>query len=270
MLFVLVRLLLAHRPRARVPRFHRESHSSRVGSRALFETSSWNLRNRRSWKVLERLAELAGTGPVLAYRSERMPPGLSEAQRALALAEAGEYALTFAIETAANPGESRRGKARRIWKAMTPETGARAAIFFTHGLAETTAKLASAPGHHLSPARQSNARSLLRSALPWSDEEEEVVQRQAARIDPETAQGAEGARVWLAFHAVSMIVGDETAAGLPGFAVLEYEDDLDRLLAGHAWQMCFSRGTAPYLGISDEEGMDRWRRRQRGSLEDVP
>jgi hypothetical protein len=193
-----------------------------------------------------------------------MPAGMSDAQRALALTEAGEYALTFVIETAANPGESRRGKARRIWRAMTPETGARAAIFFTHGLAETAAKLASGHGHHLSPARQSNARALLGSTFPWSDEEETMVGEQATRIEPETAAGAEGARVWLAFHAVSMIVGDETAAGLPGFAVLEHGDDLDRLLAGHAWQLCFSHGTVPYLGLSDGEGMDRWRRRHRG------
>jgi hypothetical protein len=193
-----------------------------------------------------------------------MPSGLSSAQQALALAEEGEYALTLVIETAANPGDSSRRKVRKVWRAVTPQSGARAAIFFTHGLAETTSKLASAPGHHLSAERQGNARALLRTTFPWSDEEEAMVQEQATRIDPETAQGVESARVWLGFHAVTMIVGEETAAALPGFAGLESRDDLDRLLAGHAWQLCSATALCPTSVYLTGEGMDRWRRRQRG------
>lgn len=152
----------------------------------MFETSPWNLRNRRGYAALKRLGEIAGTGVVGAASLDEMPESFRPQDRAMSLVEAGDQTLTLMIETAAAPvGGGGRGQARRIWKAMTPETGARADIFVTHGIAATTAVLATAPGHHLSADRQIEVRRLLKNTFPWSNKDEELIQRLAAGIEAE-------------------------------------------------------------------------------------
>jgi hypothetical protein len=58
-----------------------------------------HIRNRRAIAALQRLGQLAGTGLVLAG-AERLPAGLTPAQHAMAIAEKGDQALSFMIETA--------------------------------------------------------------------------------------------------------------------------------------------------------------------------
>lgn len=220
----------------------------------MFETSPWNLRNRRAFAVLQRLGEMAGTGIVLAGEFGSMPRGLRPAQRAMALVEAGDHALTMMIETAAS------NRTRRVWKAMTPETGARAVIFLTHGLAATTEAVASAPGTE----RQREARELVKASFPWSDEEERLLQEQVAKIDADSRTGLDESTVWIAFHAIRFIVGDEAAGTLPGFASLDRQENLalglmdtspEALFAHSAWEVCFRHALPPYLHVSDPEGM---------------
>lgn len=225
----------------------------------------FKVRNRRLVGVLERLHEMAGATLGGAPIEGRMPPdfgdppGFADAQRAISLADAGQDALTLAIVTAGDPtGDHPKRITRKVWKAMTPDAGARASIFYTHSLAEVTARQASAPGHHLDPKRQQEARELLRAHYPWSDEEEAVVQEQAGLIDPETLTGVEEARMGLVLHAISMIVGRNEALRLPGLALLGPGAGLDRYSAQMAWQFCFNRGLPPYLERSDPDGMARW------------
>jgi hypothetical protein len=218
--------------------------------------ATWTLRNRRSFAVLERLGELSGTGIVLAGSLgdlDAMPANLSDAQRAMSVAEAGEHALTLIIETAASTG-GRGGKARKVWKALTPERGASAAVFLAHGLAATTARLASAPGHHLSVARQEDARALLRRHFPWSNGDEAEVGDAADGIHPASAMGIEDARIQTAFGAVRRIIGED-AARLPGFAAWSNSDPADQYLAGLGWQICFNHSLRPFLAVTDPDGL---------------
>lgn len=212
----------------------------------MFETL--RLRDRRSFAVLERLAEQAGTGIVLAGHFEEMPNYLDDVQRAMALAEVGGLALTLVIGTT--------GKPRSIWKPMTPDTGAKATIYLTHGIAATTARLASVAAHHLDSQRQHEARDLLRATFPWSDEDESRISQRADLINPGTAEGVEQAQVGLAYDAVQMIVGD-AAATLPGFAGLNSDDSLNEYTSVMSWSICFNHVTPPYLRLSDPAGMAR-------------
>jgi hypothetical protein len=244
----------------------------------VFETSRWNLRNRRALAALERLGKIAGTGIVGVGSMPRRSflEVLRPAERAMALVEAGDQALTLMIETAATPVGADRGQARQIWKTMTPETGARADVFVTHGLAATTATLASAPGHHLSVQPQLEARELLRATFPWSEEEEQLVQEQVKQIDAETGSGGDESFIWLAFHAIRFIVGEAAAVALPGFPsfvrglfsgelraygleVGILDTSPEAFLSQQAWRVCAGHAMQPYLRISDPDGMRKWR-----------
>lgn len=242
----------------------------------MFETSPWNLRNRRAIATLERLGKIAGTGILGAASFDSMPEGLRPQDRAMALVEAGDQALTLMIETAATPVGRGRGQARRIWKAMTPETGARADVFVTHGLAATTAALASAPEHHLGVEPQLEARKLLRATFPWSEEEEQLVQEQVKQIDAETGSGGDEAFIWIAFHAIRFIAGDAAAVALPGFPSFvrglfrgdlhEYGPEVgildtspEAFLSQEAWRVCSGHAMPLYLQLSDPDGMRKWR-----------
>jgi hypothetical protein len=131
------------------------------------------LRERKSWAVLRRLGKLSGTGVIAAITWDRLPDGTTDAQRATAIAETGEYALTMIIESAGEFAD--QDVTRHIWKAVTPDAGAQAAVFVAHGLAATTAKLAAFPDHHLNATAHERARSLLRGSFPWSEAEERAI-----------------------------------------------------------------------------------------------
>lgn len=212
--------------------------------------STWKLSNRRGFAVLERLGELAGTGIVLADEEE-MPSGLSDAQRAMALAEVGDFCLALVIDTATN------GKAKRLWKAMSAESGAAAAVFLAHGLAATTARLASAPNHHLSVARQDAARALMRSHLPWTTPDDDEIAGIERSITPEDAGGLDEARVRVAFGAISRVIGEAEAYGLPGLAPLADHsgDPADRYVSGLSWQICWNHVLPRWLAVTDSEGL---------------
>lgn len=240
----------------------------------MFETSRWNLRNRRGYAALERLGKIAGTGVIGAALYDSMPEVWRPQDRAMALVEAGDQALTLMIETAGTPAADHgQGQARRIWKAMTPETGARADIFVTHGIAATTAALASAPGHHLSVERQLEARQLLWATFPWSEKEEQLIQERVTQIDAETGNGGDESLIWIAFHAIALIIGDEAAVALPGFPPFVRPDFAKKYgleigivdtspeasLSQYAWQNCFGHALPLYYRLSDPDGMRKWR-----------
>lgn len=205
--------------------------------------ATWKLSNRRSFAALKRLWELAPTGP--------WP------QQAMALAQAGDLALALVVETAGDPSSSSNRSARRVWKAMKPDSGASATVFLTHGIAAATGRLASSPGHHLSSERQQEARAVLQRHFPWSEADEAELIEVVEQIDPGDASGWEQAQVGVALGAVQRIVGD-AAIGLPGFAGYA-GDDLDAYLANLAWQNCFNSLLPPYLAVTDPAGLAKWR-----------
>lgn len=210
--------------------------------------ATWKLQNRRGVATLERLGELAGTGIVLAG-SEQMPDGLSDAQRAIAVAETGEFCVTLALDTACE------GKTKRVYRAMTPDSGAHAAVFLAHGIAATTARLASAPGHHLSSARQEEARALLREHLPWSDDDEREIELIAGDVNPTDLSGLDEARLATAYGAASRIVGDNAAQRLPGFAPWFGGDGIEMYAAARAWQICWNHMLTRFLEVTDPAGL---------------
>ncbi len=139
---------------------------------------------------------------MLAGHIDAMPPGMTDAEQAMAIAQAGVVALALVIETAANPGGRRGSKVKRVWKAITPDSGASAVLFLTHGIAATTARLASYPGHHLSAHRQEAARTLLHQHFPWSETDEAEIRDAATQIDPDDVSGLEEARVDSCFESL--------------------------------------------------------------------
>lgn len=219
----------------------------------MLETSPWSLRSRRSFRVLEELGTQARTG-VLGVAGSGLPRNANRRHRAMALAEAGEHVLALAIETAAAPSGTGRG-AKRVWKAVRPQSGARAAVFIAHGLGEIMARMSSTPGHHLNSKQYTRAREELHQTFPWSEEHGTFVREEANRIDPSTADGYDDALIGIAFHAIQMLVG-ERASELPGFRGVQ--DPVDSLAIGLSWQICFKNGLPAYLQIADPEGFARW------------
>lgn len=214
-------------------------------------------RDRVSFAGLELLGEIIGTGPVL-IGEDPIPGDFSDAQRAMALAEGADQALALIVETAGSPGGS-RGKARRIWRAMTPDTAAASMVFTAHGLAAITARMAGAPGHHLSVAAQNRARELLRSHLPWDERDEQEVSRIVDAIDPDTAEGLEQARLGVAFGACVRVTGEADARALPGFSPWfgDHADPPAQYATGLAWGICWNHSLARWLTLTDPEGLRR-------------
>jgi len=214
--------------------------------------STSKLSSRRGFAVLEFLGEFTGTGIVLAGELDQMPPGLTDPQRAMALAEVGDFGLALVVDTATG------GKARKLWRAMSAETGAAAAVFLARGLAATTARLASAPNHHLSASLQEEAGALLRSHLPWSTRDDDEIEGITASIDPEDASGLDQARLRVAFGSISRVIGDAEAYGLPGLGPLAAVHDLADLYASNlSWQICWNHILPRWLSLTDPEGFER-------------
>jgi hypothetical protein len=214
--------------------------------------------NRRSFAVLERLGETAGTGPVMLGDFDSMPKGLSREQRAMALAEAGWRGLALAIETSGMSKQRWRHRERSVWRAINPERGARATIFFAHGLAATLERLAHYTDHPRSADRQRAARRLLHSVFPWPENEETKVEEETQRINPVTAEGGGDVFVSLSFHAIASIVGPAKAECLPGFTGLEDPDEA-AYFGALGWQNCFNSAVTPWVQVTDPEGMTKGR-----------
>jgi hypothetical protein len=200
-------------------------------------------RERKHWAIIKRLGELSGTG-VVGFDPDQGWPGLEEPYRTTAVAEMGAVALGIIIGTA---GESEdQDVTKRLWKGMTPEAGAKAAVFVAHGLAATTEQLARKPGHHLNAEAHQRARELLRKSFPWSEEEEQAIAEFADDDDWDEA------RLALVFAALSSIFGEVAVRQLPGMAVLG-GDELDRAAASLQWQICWNWALPPYLKLVDPD-----------------
>jgi hypothetical protein len=184
----------------------------------------------------------------------------------MALAETGDFVLNLMIETAAAPVDG-QAHTRWIWKAMTPQAGARADVFVAHGLAALTA----AGGEYgLRVAAQHEARELLWATFPWSDEEERLVQEQIMQTEsPGLGRWPEEPFVWIAFHAIRFIVGDDAAAALPGIPrfivglfsgeIRHYgletgilDTSLEAFVARLDWENCINHAMPRYLQISEQ------------------
>jgi len=174
----------------------------------------------------------------------------------MAIAEAGELALSLVIETAASP-DGGRWAAKRVWKAMDANSGAYAAIFIAHGLAATSARLAAAPGHHLSVDRLEDARGLLRETFPWSNDDDRMVREAALQVQPEDASGVDAAHVTIALMALAKILGED-AAKLPGIAGFFGEDDIAAYQCGLGWQICFNHVLPRFVRLIDAQGLSTW------------
>lgn len=194
---------------------------------------------------------------MLVAGADAMPEGLSDAERAVAVAEVGHFTLTSAIDVASDP--SRRA-AKSVWKEMTPDAGAAASIFMAQGLAATTGRLAEDPLHSLSRERQVETRALLRAHLPWPEAAEVEIERLAQSMDPRTLDGVEDAEIGVVFGALARIIGVERTRKLPRLAAwLGAGETLDPYVAGIAWKVFWNTAVAPYLALTDPEGLARVR-----------
>jgi len=214
------------------------------------------LRNRRGFAALKVLGQQAGTGVLLvAGREETMPPGLTDAARGMVLAEAGNLALGIGIYAACSPARTHSNE-RRVWRAMTPDAGATAAVFMAHGMAAVTRRLAESAGSELSPDLQDAARGLLHAHFPWGEEDEREIQRTAQGIDPLTLDGLDDAYVGVPLGALRRVVG-EAALELPAIAQRFGAEMSERYLASLTWQVCWADMTAPWLTLTDPRGAAR-------------
>jgi len=214
-----------------------------------------SLREKREWAVLKHLGKLSGAGTLGALTYQRLPEGLSDAQRATAIAEAGENALMLVIESAGDFGG--RDVTTSMWKSVTAETGARSAVLVAHGLAASTAKLASHPGHHLNADRHLEARELLSATFPWPDDDENVIGRVLEEMGT-AGSDIETARLTLAVGALSLILGFDAVPALPALAPYFANDATEEYAAGLHWQICWNHAQPPYLRVVDPDGFARW------------
>ena len=220
----------------------------------MYSESPRALRNRRGYKVLKRLAERVGTDVLMLVGDEGWSPGSqpTEVMRAQGVAEAGQLVLGLAIEAAGGTPDGGDRPAKRVWKAMTPDSGADASIFIAHGLAAILGRLASTPGHHLSAERQAEARALMREFYPLAAEDEHAIMDYAQAVQPVEARYHEA--LWrLAFRAISILVGEEKATQLPGFAEGDFTDEY---AASITWQICWNHALPAYLAVTDPEGLN--------------
>jgi hypothetical protein len=187
--------------------------------------NSWSLSNRRQLDALELLCHMAGTRvdskTLEASLSGSNPTELSQEQRAVALAFAGQLAVSMAIDIASGLSRPSSRLRRQVLRAMDMERGARAAVFVAYGLCAIAARLASSPTHPLNLEPQRAARHLLNEAFPLDDETARPIDEIARKIDPHLPEEYLNAFISLAFHAIAAIIGEEKTRQMPGFAELE-------------------------------------------------
>lgn len=210
------------------------------------------LSDRQSTKVLIQLGRYAATGPMIVAGRGGMPPDMSDAQRAVIFAEAGWLAMNMAIQTACDPIAGRHRKSRRVWRAMTPESGAGASIFFAHGLAEIARRLSKTPGSTMTSERHAEVRELLSAHLPWSAADENELQRAVAVLDVRTGDGLEEAEAATVLSVLRRIIGDQEARQLPGF-VPASPFEPSAYVAGLSWRIAGNEWLRPYLALSDPD-----------------
>jgi hypothetical protein len=166
----------------------------------------------------------------------------------VAIVRSGNLLLEFVITAASESVE------KQVWQRLSPSAGARAAILLTHAMAAISARMAEAPGHHLSRERHISVSELLTRHLPWPDEDAAGVADAVARIKPKDAENYGEARLRLSFSAMQIVLGLDDAVELPGF-----QDLLDSDAAAHFLGLVFdgawNNATAAYLEMTDPEGL---------------
>lgn len=197
---------------------------------------------------------------------------LRGAQLAVGLAEAGWLATVAAVSVASDATGAQARKARRVWKAATPCSGAAAAIFMAHGLAETMSVAWPPSRDH-----QQHARKLLRDHLPWSDDDEAQVAAAAQQAAPGTGavDEAEYAVIW---GALLRLISEAAARQLPGVSSIPELPNLrgtfsrehhaagigdfspEAYVCRLAWQVLLRHYKAPFLALSDPDLLDELER----------
>ncbi len=165
-----------------------------------------------------------------------VPDLFNDAQRATVYAGQGLVALSVAIEAA--------GEQRRVWKQVTPDAGASAAIYMTHGLAALLGRSAAQPGHHLNEQPQRAVREVMQEVFAWSESEESRIAGLATTEHPD---------IQLAFDAIAIILGD-AAAELPGFQAFsaDFEVSFENSIS---WDVTVAHMNRSYLAVTDPEGL---------------
>jgi hypothetical protein len=269
--------------------------SGHVSFRLVLQT--YRLDHRVGLAVHKRLGELGGTGIMLAAgavdhegrlirRHDEVVEALDDkgqvvrhfplqgAQLAVSLAEAGWLATAAAVSVACDPTTGGRArKERRVWKAVTPDAGAAAAIFMAHGLGETISVASPERCEH-----QQRARQLLREHLPWTDDDEAEVAAAVQRAAPPTDSSNE-AEYDVIWRALLRLIGEEAARRLPGVSSIPQLPNLRGTLSkqhhaagvgefspetytsGLAWRILLGHYKAPFLALSDPELLDNLERR---------
>jgi hypothetical protein len=209
---------------------------------------SWKLHSRRSYAVSERLGELVGTGMASSNSDGTMPAGSTDVERAAVLAYVASKALTIVVLTAGSGPDTDRNVENRIWRRMTPNSGADASILLAHGMATLLRRLADSEP-------QADVLALLNEHLPWNDESEAQLQRLVASVDPVDASGRDEARMSIAFGAISGIVGESDARELPGFRTPPSPLHYDNFELGLQWQTCWNHIDTLWLRATDPDGL---------------
>lgn len=211
-------------------------------------------RDRVTFEGVQLLADAAGCAPVLIGEGP-IPADFDDRQRTMALAEGADTALGLLIETATGPGRPNR----KLYKTMTAQTAAQAIVFCAHALAGICGRLAEAPGHHLDPAAQRDARTLLRGKLPWTDAGEAEISQITGLIDPDDASGVDDAQLACVLGCLRIIVGDEQARLLPELRPFfdADPDPAEQYTCNLSWQICFNHATGHWLSLTDPDGLAR-------------
>lgn len=184
------------------------------------DTSPRHIRNRRAFDVQTRMCDTAGVGFIGFRPGEAAPEGLSDAEYAVVIADAGQLSVQLFVETAARKSRA----ANKIWKASGVEEGMSAALFAAHGQLEHLSRLAAGPSPHLDFDALQRARALLRRYFPWSEDDDAEVDF-AIGLGGLDQSAHQKTRYAVAFGAVSRITGRADAAALPRLRPLELVSD---------------------------------------------
>lgn len=186
------------------------------------DTSPRHIRNKRAFDVQSRLCDTAGVGFIGFRPGQETPAGLSDAQHAVVIADAGQLSVQQFVETAAAKSRT----ANKIWKASGVDNGVSAALFAAHGQLEHLATLAAGPSPHLDLDALQRARALLRRYFPWGDDDEAEVGF-AIALGGQQQSAPEQTRYAVAFGTVSRITSRAEASQLHYLRPLEQVADTE-------------------------------------------
>lgn len=202
------------------------------------------LEDRRERPVLERIAfRIAATPEEIDEAWWEGSRAGSEAQLAGESVALGLYFVRMVAETATG------GKPKRVYRAMTPESGEAAARFLAHALA----RIISAAHNRPSVDR---ARGALESHFPLDESQGTALHDLIADATDQDGFYAPEAYPGFSLAALGMVIGPD-ADSLPCFKPGDDADEYERSLL---WNIAWGKGNQMFFKLVDPRGYDQWER----------